>query len=432
MPPKDFATARASNNKVTIVDDRPYFPQLVVTLESSNGIGGSLNSNNNNNNDSKNDDGGSCHSRSSILSAVLAILFHDGTTVPPNDLAESLKIKTITGGITNALYCVSGFSPIKDYDSVLLRVFGAEGMIDRDVETCTFAKLAESGIAPHYHGRFANGRVEGWLENYAPLVVMDFQIKSNMEAIAKQMARLHHGFRIPEELKEWHDRSKPGLWKQIFSWLEQAKKINPLDGYNSKGDSERAKRLIDLPRIEKELMWVKDSVVPPDSQVAFCHNDLLPANIMKHSETGEIRLIDFEYGGVNYVGFDIANHFNEFAGGTEKKSGEPDYSLFPDESEQRLFISAYVSETLSRLFGTNHDVPNGHVDVMVHREKDELESEIQSLLKQVHAFVLVNHLYWGLWAINQAATEGTEKFDYLAYAWHRLNRFGEEKERLNS
>lgn len=434
MPPKDFALARISNKAVTIVEHRPYYPQLFVQLESSNAAFSSGQENNDpssldalnmtttaSHNSHSKTVTTTCHSHSSILSAVSAILFHDDDTAPPDDFVNSLKIKTITGGITNALYCITGFSPVKSYDSVLLRVFGAEGMIDRDVETCTFAKLAESGIAPHYYGRFANGRIEGWLDNFSPLVVMDFQMKSNMDAIAKQMARLHHGFRIPDELKEWHDRSKPGLWDQIFSWMEQAKRIDPQNGYKSKGDSERAKRLLNLLQMEQELVWVKESVVPPDSQVAFCHNDLLPANIMKHSETGEIRLIDFEYGGVNFVGFDIANHFNEFAGGTEKKSGEPDYSLFPDESEQRLFISAYVQESLS-MIGTE-----GIQDVLIWQE-----NEIQKLLQQVHAFVLVNHLYWGLWAINQAASQGTETFDYLAYAWYRWNRFTEEKETLRS
>lgn len=28
----------------------------------------------------------------------------------------------------------------------------------------------------------------------------------------------------------------------------------------------------------------------------------------------EVRFIDFEYGGINYQAFDIANHFNEYAG----------------------------------------------------------------------------------------------------------------------
>ncbi len=36
----------------------------------------------------------------------------------------------------------------------------------------------------------------------------------------------------------------------------------------------------------------------------------------QHPASGELKLIDFEYGGPNYRAFDIANHFNEWAGGT--------------------------------------------------------------------------------------------------------------------
>ena len=38
---------------------------------------------------------------------------------------------------------------------------------------------------------------------------------------------------------------------------------------------------------------------------------------MVHAATAAITLIDFEYGSMNFRGFDIANHFNEWAGGTE-------------------------------------------------------------------------------------------------------------------
>ena len=46
---------------------------------------------------------------------------------------------------------------------------------------------------------------------------------------------------------------------------------------------------------------------------------------MKEFLTYQIQLIDFEYGGTNYVAFDMTNHFNEHAGGTTKEeSGVPD------------------------------------------------------------------------------------------------------------
>lgn len=47
----------------------------------------------------------------------------------------------------------------------------------------------------------------------------------------------------------------------------------------------------------------------------------------------KLYFIDFEYGSYNYRGFDIGNHFNEYAG------YECDYSL-------------YISLALSRLFYT--------------------------------------------------------------------------------
>ena len=54
--------------------------------------------------------------------------------------------------------------------------------------------------------------------------------------------------------------------------------------------------------------------------------------------------------------FDIANHFNEYAGGTD--DGHPDYSKFPSEGETKIHIfkfcrrlSAALSLILRTLFG---------------------------------------------------------------------------------
>jgi len=345
---------------------------------------------------------------------ALQLIFHG--TSPPTDLAQQLSVKSVTGGITNALYCISGFSNNNSgsldlgFDSILMRIFGAEGMIDRDVETSTFASLAKYGVAPTYHGRFANGRIEGWLVDCAPLAITDLQSQSIANHIAVEMAKLHCGFQVPKDLSEWHNEKEPGLWSQLFSWMDQAKRIK---GYKSPGDNARAQRLIDLEKIAKELQHLKDDVVPVNARVSFCHNDLLAANIMKHTKTGEIKLIDFEYGGVNYAAFDIANHFNEHAGGTDKKDGVPDYSLFPDEDRQKEFITTYVQKSRSLRSDVNSN------------EWDE-DEEIKTVVEEVKAFICCNHLYWGLWGVNQSAVEGTDEFDYLAYAFHRFQRYYED------
>ena len=99
-----------------------------------------------------------------------------------------------------------------------------------------------------------------------------------------------------------------------------------------------------------------------------------------------IQLIDFEYGGTNYAAFDIANHFNEYAGGTTvEDNGVPDYSRFPNHSKQKDFIVEYVKTAKrfeSDLTESSNDANN---DV-------DLSDEVTSLLEQVQKFILINHL----------------------------------------
>ena len=54
----------------------------------------------------------------------------------------------------------------------------------------------------------------------------------------------------------------------------------------------------------------------------------------------EVGLIDLEYAGPNYLAYEIANHFCEFAG-----VREIDFSLYPTEDVQKLWITAYLEES---------------------------------------------------------------------------------------
>ena len=216
--PKEFIDAK-STESISIVAGRPYYPTLKVE---------------------KND-------TQSVIDAVVAILFHekDGDQLKKDITSKSkdFTVKVVTGAITNALFRVSGLSSLPsamgfDCDSVLVRLFGGEGMIDRDIETCTFAALTDSGIAPPYYGRFENGRLEGWLEHGLTLSLPDFQVSETYQNIAAKLVNLHTGFHIPDELKEWHNEKEPGLWGQLFSWMEQAKGITR---YKTESDNDCTK-----------------------------------------------------------------------------------------------------------------------------------------------------------------------------------------------
>ena len=128
------------------------------------------------------------------------------------------------------------------------------------------------------------------------------------------------------------------------------------------------------------------------------------ANIIVNDKTGKVTLIDFEYGSLNYRAFDIANHFNEWAGGTD--NGTPDYSKFPTPGQQRNFCEAYLLQL-------GEDVVGGVVT----------EAALAKLMREANFFVQVNHWYWGCWAVNQARTEGSADFPYLTYATSRLTQY---------
>mmetsp|Transcript_2180 Transcript_2180/g.3144 ORF Transcript_2180/g.3144 Transcript_2180/m.3144 type:complete len:375 (+) Transcript_2180:154-1278(+) len=368
MSPSQYRHARSEASKCPsyscTADKKPYFPFLAVDPS---------------------DD-------SSIKSAVVKILLHVNNrsedSIQSNEIGENsgtvCSIEKVSGGITNDLYKV-----VIKSKKVLIRIFGAVGLIDRDEENSCYAALAEKGIAPPYYGRFANGRIEGWLE-MRPLETEELGLFTTQ--ISKQLARLHTDFLAKKD-------EEPTMWTQLRSWMDQALLAN----FQTNFDIDRAAKL-NLELLPADIEWLQHTAVPRDSKTAFCHNDVLAANVLVSSDKRDIQLIDFEYGGQNYVAFDIANHFNEYAGGTS--TGIPNYGLYPSAEMQREFVEEYLRTALC---------------------KEPTFEEVNRLLGEVQPFVLVNHLYWGLWAVNQAAAEGTDNFDYLLYSKHRINRYRELK-----
>jgi ethanolamine kinase len=283
------------------------------------------------------------------------------------DDAVDWKFKPVTGGISNRLVLAASAS-----NKFLIRVFGAV-VIDRDEETAQFSVLADAGFAVPYIGRFCNGRVEGWKEMKT---LEPTDLPHHIQGIAQVLSKLHatdvvqHG---PEDI--------PVLWKQLDEWYKSATESN----------------LLDVASLKDELHWFRHNV-PSDATAVFSHNDMLAGNILT-GENDVIQLIDFEYSGLNYASFDIANHFNEWAGGTD--TGVPDFALLPTEAQQVEFLKCY----------SNGD-------------------DVGTLLAHVQYFMVLNHLYWGLWAVCQAALEGCEGFDFLLYAQNRFDKYEEIKQQV--
>ena len=294
---------------------------------------------------------------------------------------ETAQCEPVVGGITNGLVRLAA----PDHMDVLVRVYGPNThlVIDRERENRLFARLSEAGFAPPYLGRFQNGRLEGFLEGFRALQPQDLTEGTWHADIASRLAELHQ-FK-PEQ-------SIPRTFSSLRTWLEQARDLT------FEGEAATRHEQLNLPGALALLGTLSRHFhehITPRADDSFgiraairpvlAHNDLLAGNIMVDESTGAVRFIDYEYSACGYAAFDIANHFCEYAG------FDSDFAKhFPDRSARTAFIMAYLGPESSPTDAAEFD-------------------------QAVRLFVLVDHLWWGSWAVIQAKNSPID-FDFLRYA----------------
>ncbi len=193
---------------------------------------------------------------------------------------------------------------------------------------------------------------------------------------------------------------EPRMWSLIDERMKMALEVDFDD------DPYKAGCLAQLHLREKiiaEIEWLKSTLAKISSPVVFCHGDLTNSNmIVESDEDGvitKVSIIDFDYSGYDYRGFDIGTHFTKFAGITG------DYSKYPNAKTQYAFLSQYLR--------SNHVEPT--------------KEALDCLYEEVNAFALASYLCWGLWGILQSE-KSTKSFDYLEYARVRFERYFVQKE----
>jgi thiamine kinase-like enzyme len=123
-----------------------------------------------------------------------------------------------------------------------------------------------------------------------------------------------------------------------------------------------------------------------------------------------VQIIDYEYGGYNYCGFDAANHFCEHAGF--------DFDLetwYPGRPTQERWYAAYL-DRLGVALPTRATYEGGEGG----KDDDEVTAAfLAELYRRVNHFALASHCWWGLWAVVQAKHSPID-FDFMKYSVERL------------
>eukprot|EP01133_Synstelium_polycarpum_P004365 gene4365-5100_t len=245
---------------------------------------------------------------------------------------------------------------------------GSENFIDRKTESQIQYHLSGNGVGPRFYGTFKNGCIYGYVEG-DQLQLEDLENPNILGLIAKETRKWHS---LTLELKK-----EPQLLLYMNSWMNNAKellKTNTVD--------------IDMDYYFKAtdsfMQYVKTKYSDP-KHVVFCHNDLIPRNMIYNAEN------DFEYSGYNYRGFDIGNFFCEYSG------LDLDYTRYPTMETQKDFLRQYLGANAT-------------------------EQEVHDLYVEANHFTLGSHLVWGFWGVVQAFNSVID-FDFIDYAKKRFNQY---------
>ncbi|KAK6124597.1 hypothetical protein DH2020_041660 [Rehmannia glutinosa] len=302
---------------------------------------------------------------------------------------SDFSLETVSGGITNMLLKVSVRENNRNIVSMTVRLYGpnTEYVINRERELQAIPYLSAAGFGAKLLGVFGNGMVQSFI-NARTLTPSDMRQPKLVAEIAKQLRKFHE-VEIPGS-------KEPQLWNDVFKFFGRASSLK-----FDNSEKQKKYEMVSFGEINKEISDLKVMTDRFNAPVVYSHNDLLSGNLMINDDEDKLYFIDFEYGSYNYRGFDIGNHFNEYAG------YDCDYSLYPSKDEQYYFFRHYLRP----------DRP--------HEVSDE---NLEAIYAETNAYMLASHLYWALWALIQAKMSPID-FDYLGYFFLRYNEYKKQKEK---
>jgi ethanolamine kinase len=338
---------------------------------------------------------------------------------------DKLVIQNLSGGITNRLVaCYPQKSGLNTRDTILFRLYGkhTENFISRDDEIATMKILKKHDLGPQLYCKFSNGIAYEFLPGH----ILDQNMVNDEKIftrVAKTFAYFHFiDFDEPttalDLAKKSNNSKKPFIFPKIYQLLNLVKSDYQA---NMPHMSEAfLKKIPSLVKLKDEVKQLEDHIMAytneKKSLIVLSHNDLLLGNIINDVESEKIKFIDLEYADVNFQAYDIANHFNEYAG-----VEEPNYSFFPNREYQLKWCEIYLSEFCDALNKLNKSKQLPLVTLT--RER------IEEFCVEVNKFTLASHLMWGIWSLVQAQSSQLE-FDFVNYANVRFEEFFRNKERI--
>lgn len=175
--------------------------------------------------------------------------------------------------------------------------------------------------------------------------------------------------------------------------------------------------------------------------IILCHNDNQEGNWIKYKRRNKkenilkLYLIDYEYSGYNYRGFEFANLFNEFTICYEEAF--PGFTIipedFPEDETMKTFLRYYINSFDGKAAESN--ISKLPLDCQSSASEALRGLDSDSVLWETKALLPASHLLWALWSfVMYRAKIGFDDdrvedptFSQLQYGHARANMYEQTK-----
>ncbi|TNV72765.1 hypothetical protein FGO68_gene10596 [Halteria grandinella] len=340
--------------------------------------------------------------------------------------------------MSNKTYIVS--SKTKEEAKIVIRIFLSKAS-DFDLESKIFKCLGGQGIGPKEIEVTPVYRVEECIDGRALtyLELRDSEIGTRLMQMICQM-------NYDENLKELvsdrtsiqsrdfiEDRQKGWFWRykeEVQKTLEGSSqlRLRPRGRIIQEYFTKLMQHEDELISDYRELFSIYDPAKRPHD-VVFSHNDFQENNVLiNNTEQLKLTLIDFEYSGPNYRGYDIASFMNEqFMDYIIKEA--PFFKIMPEEYCEYLRDSVKASsifeehiESYLRTYASLINTPN---------PEEFIKNERAIFKDQVYRCILMSHIQWVFWCFIMMpherlnTEEGANKCleFHMEYAYQRMQLY---------
>ncbi len=275
------------------------------------------------------------------------------------------------------------------------RLEGKENAIlDYETEKELFLLLGAHHIAAHCYYYDESCRIEAFYQGRT--------------LQAEELFEAENLRKIANELYRFHQLNPPNLPQAIFfellhkKWGSMAKHV--LEDKIDLFPANEQRLCVELREIYAPETFEKVKRCLPDGELTFCHNDTYHGNIMK-LDSGELKLLDFEFSCLNNKAYDFSNLFAE----TVMRHQQPDYPYFriaePDFGDRELGL-----------------LINFYLDNAEFSDRAAREKEFNKLLQNTKDMLLMSDYKYAMAAL-PLAVEPIQKIRFIPYAHQRFTRF---------